>query len=76
MMTRGSKVLLNYLLFLFVSMATPAAVEVPRPEAESKPELQPTPQLRQCQIINLAHSAGLGLESIPLEQPKLLQSDS
>ena len=33
-------------------------MEIPRPGTESKPQLHPVPQLRQCQILNPQHHSG------------------
>ena len=33
-------------------------MEIPCPGIKSKPHLQPTPQLQQCQILNLLHQSG------------------
>ena len=42
----------------FPFLAMPMAMEVPRPGIKSKPQLQPVPQLWQCQILNLLHHSG------------------
>ena len=39
-----------YIFFLF--QPCQRHMEVPRPEIKSKPQLGPTPQLWQCQILN------------------------
>ena len=48
-------------------------MEVPRPAIKSKPQLRPMPQLQQYLIFNPMHQAGI--EPMPPERPKLLQSD-
>ena len=52
----------------------PQPMEVPGPETESEQQPQLVPQLLQCQILNLLHSAGI--EPMPLPRPKPMQSDS
>ena len=52
----------------FFSWLHPCRMDIPWPEIESKPQLQPTPQLWQCWILNPLLPAG--------DHPELLQLDS
>ena len=48
---------LDLLNFFFLFWLYPRHMEVSRPETESELQLQPTPQLQQCQILNPLHQA-------------------
>ena len=58
----------------FLYLPHPRHMEFPRPGIESEPQLQPTPQLQQCQIL-LTPCAKPGSEPTPPQQPEPLKPD-
>ena len=64
-----------FFFFFLIYGYTCSIWKFPRPGIESKPQLRPTPQLWQNQIL-LTYYTRLGIKPAPLQQAEPLQSDS